>query len=124
MVGDRGDKIRHLQYMLSILSSYIDEVPPLAIDGIFGTATENAVKGAQRFLGLPVTGQVDDPTWEEIYDQFSGIENTTLRNRETFPENQVPANRNRYARTGTLTQFPGDDLSIGAQDPVKQEVVR
>ena len=124
VVGDRGEKIRHLQYMLSILSEYIDEVPPLAIDGIFGPATENAVKGAQEFFGLPVTGQVDDPTWEEIYDQFSGIENTTLRNRETFPEAQSGASRTRYARTGTLTQFPGEDLSIGKQDPVKQEVVR
>ena len=124
VVGDRGDKIRHLQYMLSVLSAYIDEVPPLAIDGIFGQATENAVKGAQRFFGLPVTGQVDDPTWEEIYDQFAGIENTTLRNRETFPENKTANNRSRYANTGTLTQFPGRDLSVGDQDPIKQEVVR
>lgn len=124
VVGNRGEKIRHLQYMLSILSEYINEVPPVTIDGIFGPATENAVKGAQTFFGLPVTGQVDDPTWEEIYDQFSGIENTTLRNRETFPENRNANNRSRYAKTGTLTQFPGTDLATDQQDPMKQEVVR
>lgn len=124
VVGNRGDKIRHLQYMLSILSTFIPEVPPLTIDGIFGPATENAVKGAQQFLGLPVTGQVDDPTWEEIYDQFSGIENIALRNRETFPENQAVQSRTRYSKTSTLTQFPGEDLSIGSRDSVSQEVVR
>ncbi len=124
VVGDRGEKIRHLQYMLSILSEYINEIPPLSVDGIFGVATENAVKGAQEFFGLPVNGQVDDPTWEEIYDQYSGIENSTLRNRETFPENQIPSTRNRYARTGTITQFPGEDLSSGNQDPIRKEVVR
>lgn len=124
VVGNRGDKIRHLQYMLSVLSEYIDQIPPLAIDGIFGNETEAAVRAAQRWFGLPVTGQVDDPTWEEIYDQFSGIENTTLRNRETFPSDDSAPNRGRYAKTSTITQFPGADLSVGNRDAVSQEVVR
>ncbi len=124
VLGDRGDKIRHLQYMLSILSEYIDQVPPLSIDGIFGPETEAAVRGAQGFFGLPVTGQVDDPTWGKIYAQFSGIENTTLRNKETFPAESTQITRARYSRTGTKTQFPGEDISIGKQDPIRQEVVR
>ena len=124
VVGNRGEKIQHLQYMLSILSEYITEIPPLQIDGIFGAETENAVKAAQRFFGLPVNGQVDDPTWDEIYDQFSGIENTTLRSRESFPNERAVTARNRYAKTTTITQFPGEDLSLGRQDPIRQEVVR
>ena len=32
--------------------------------------------------------------------------------------------RNQYAKTTTITQFPGRDLSIGSKDPIKQEVVR
>jgi hypothetical protein len=40
----------------------------------------------------------------------------------------VPAmatvNRTRYARSTTLTQFPGEDLRLGMQDPVVQEVIR
>ncbi len=126
--GDTGDKIRHLQYMLSILSEFISQIPPLQIDGIYGQETTNAVLAAQRFFGLPQTGQVDDRTWDEIYDQFSGIENTSLRNRETFPEEAVPAfsgrNATRYSRSSTLTQFPGRNLSTGQQDPIRQEVIR
>lgn len=126
--GDRGIKVEHLQYMLSVLSAYIPEIPPLTIDGIFGSATRAAVIAAQRRFGLPQTGIVDFDTWDEIYDQFSGIENTTLRNEETFPYTdailgQAPP-RNRYVRTTTLTQFPGNDLRIGNQDSVRQEVVR
>ena len=126
--GDRGVKVEHLQYMLSVLSAYIPEIPPLAIDGIFGSATRAAVIAAQRRFGLPQTGIVDFNTWDEIYDQFSGIENTTLRDEETFPyteaiQGQTPP-RTRYARTTTLTQFPGNDLRVGNQDPVRQEVVR
>ncbi|MBR5616903.1 MAG: peptidoglycan-binding protein [Oscillospiraceae bacterium] len=126
--GDRGIKVEHLQYMLSVLSAYIPEIPPLTIDGIFGNATRAAVIAAQRRFGLPQTGIVDFNTWDEIYDQFSGIENTTLRRAETFPYTdavlgQTPP-RSRYARTSTMTQFPGTDLRIGTQDPVRQEVVR
>ena len=126
--GDRGIKVEHLQYMLSVLSAYIPEIPPLTIDGIFGNATRAAVIAAQRRFGLPQTGIVDFNTWDEIYDQFSGIENTTLRDEETFPFTEAIQGqtqpRNRYARTSTLTQFPGNDLRLGNQDPVRQEVVR
>lgn len=126
--GDRGIKVEHLQYMLSVLSAYIPEIPPLAIDGIYGNATRNAVLAAQRRFGLPQTGEVDFDTWDEIYDQFSGIENTTLRDTEDFPFTSAIAGtsnpRNRYAGTTTMRQFPGRDLRSGNQDPVRQEVVR
>ena len=121
--GSTGDKVRQLQYMLSTLATFIPEIPPINVDGIFGSATRSAVLAAQRRFRLPETGVVDAATWDEIYDQFSGIENTALRNRENFPNNRR-TNNGRYNRTSTMTQFPGNDLSIGAQDPVRQEVVR
>ena len=123
--GSRGEKVRHLQYMLSILSNFIDQIPTISIDGIYGPATEDAVRASQRFFGLPITGTVDAETWEEIYDQFSGIENAALRSGETFPAvgSQVrPATR--YSNTPTMMQFPGRDLQNGSRDPVSQEVVR
>ena len=126
--GDRGIKVEHLQYMLSVLSAYIPEIPPITIDGIFGNATRAAVLAAQRRFGLPQTGIVDFNTWDEIYDQFSGIENVSFRNNEVFPYTETVQGqaslRNRYARSSTLTQFPGSDLRVGAQDSVRQEVVR
>ena len=126
--GDRGIRVEHLQYMLSVLSAYISQIPPLTIDGIFGQQTRNAVLAAQRRFELPETGVVDGETWDEIYDQFSGIENATLRDPQDFPYTQAIIGqtqpRNRHARTTTLTQFPGNDLRNGTQDPVRQEAVR
>ena len=122
-VGSTGEKVRLLQYMLSTLSNFIPEIPPVAIDGIFGNATRAAVLAAQRRFRLPETGVVDSTTWDEIYDQYTGIENTALRNRENFPNSNGNGN-GRYNRSSTMNQFPGNDLSIGAQDPVRQEVVR
>ncbi len=142
-IGDTGDKVRLLQYMLSVLSSYIPTLPPLAVDGVFGQQTRSAVLAAQRRFLLPETGTVDAATWDEIYDQYSGIENTSLRSAEVFPRQTIAAPRSNirsvgnfnngnsqpqrataFARSTTLTQFPGRDLSIGVQDPVRQEVVR
>lgn len=123
-VGDSGEKVRLLQYMLSVLSSYISTIPPVNIDGIYGPATRAAVLAAQRRFGLPETGTVGAQTWDQIYDQYSGIENTTLRSGETFPNSGSNGGRTNYARTTTQTQFPGRDLSVGSQDAVRQEVVR
>ena len=141
-VGSTGEQVRHLQYMLSVLADFIPGIPNLTVDGIYGNATRSAVLAAQRRFRLPETGIVDRETWDEIYDQYSGIETTALRSRERFPEGQANAvpsanlsarnsprsssrpSDNQYNRTGTLTQFPGKDLIMGSRDPVSQEVVR
>lgn len=140
-LGDTGEKVKLLQYMLAMLSEYIQEIPPVAVDGIYGRATRAAVLAAQRRFRLPETGIVDPETWQAIYGQFSGIENTTLRSEESFPVSgtmtpaAVPAgnftrsgtdfgSKTLYARSSTLQQFPGRDLSIGSRDAVQKEVVR
>ena len=140
-LGDTGEKVKLLQYMLAMLSEYIPEIPPVAVDGIYGKATRAAVLAAQRRFRLPETGVVDPETWQAIYGQFSGIENTTLRSEESFPVSgtmtpaAVPAgnfarsgtdfgSKTLYARSSTLQQFPGRDLSIGSRDAVQKEVVR
>ena len=139
--GDTGEKVRLLQYMLSVLSAYIPSIPPVTIDGIYGSATRAAVLAAQRRFRLPETGTVGQQTWDALYDQYSGIENTSLRNTENFPNissnpqqvrqatnmrrsSSTSISKPNYTKTTTLTQFPGSDLSIGSQDPVRQEVVR
>ena len=126
--GDRGVKVEHLQYMLSVLAAYISEIPRITVDGVFGSATRNAVVAAQRRFGLPQTGIVDPRTWDEIYDQFSGIETTSFRDPENFPYTSAiqgnPAPRARFSRTSTQQQFPGNTLRMGNQDPVRQEVIR
>lgn len=138
-IGSSGQYVRFLQYMLEVLSRFIPEIPSVSIDGIYGAGTRAAVLAAQRRFRLPETGVVDPITWDEIYDQYSGIENTALRNQETFPSyqanstaNAVPAGsfprnmaqRVDYSKSTTMTQYPGIMLMLGSRDPVRQEVVR
>ena len=126
--GDRGIRVEQLQYMLRVLSAYLSEIPSIAVDGIFGPATSDAVIAAQRKFGLPETGIVNYDTWEAIYNQFIGIEDTSLRDFERLPITSGISNpnnpRSRYQRSAEMTQYPGNPLSGGDQDAVQQEVNR
>lgn len=42
---------------------------PYGADKAFGRTTEKAVKAFQRREGIPVTGRVDNRTWEELLDK-------------------------------------------------------
>ena len=58
--------VRGLQYMLRRLAQRYSKMPVLAVDGVFGEQTLEAVMRLQRELQLPVTGVVDRTTWNAI----------------------------------------------------------
>ena len=66
--GSQGMAVRNLQKILTALSRRNDEraMDPQGVDGDFGDNTEKAVKAFQAFRGLPVTGVVDETTWEAL----------------------------------------------------------
>ena len=64
--GHSGQPIRSLQYMLNQLAIHNDVLTRLAVDGIFGERTLEAVMLFQREFFPPVTGQVDNATWDAI----------------------------------------------------------
>lgn len=62
--------IWELQTMLRTLASLDWELPYLTPDGIFGETTLEAVMLFQKKAGLPVTGVVDEKTWDAISDAY------------------------------------------------------
>lgn len=63
--GDRGSKIRTLQTRLNQLGY---EAGP--VDGIFGNKTKTAVEQFQLAMELPVSGIVDENTWQVLGNQY------------------------------------------------------
>lgn len=43
---------------------------PLSVDGIYGQATKTEVERYQKEYGLPVTGVVDQATWDDIRKSY------------------------------------------------------
>lgn len=66
-VGDRGEKVAALQYMLATLSQFDNRIPTVTRDGIYGANTASAVESFQAIYGLPVTGITDAETWDLMY---------------------------------------------------------
>ncbi len=84
-VGDRGERVRQLQYMLAVVAQFVQAVPSLAVDGIFGPNTRDAVAAFQSYEDFPVTGEADDRTWDALYELYSGIDERVLGNQAAFP---------------------------------------
>ena len=108
--GDTGPMVSALQYFLSILSTVGYSIPALAIDGIYGPATRQAVADAQEALGLPVTGAVDASTSQTIYEAYKTAA-TALRGDLTLPI--YPSEVEDAILSG---QYPGYELSLGSRD--------
>lgn len=58
--------IRSMQAMLREISFLDTQLPRLTPDGIFGELTLEAILRFQKAHGLPVTGRVDNDTWDAI----------------------------------------------------------
>ena len=71
--GASGDKVRQMQEELNVIAGAYPALPKIAADGIYGPATENAVREFQSVFGLPVTGTVDYRTWYKISEIYVGV---------------------------------------------------
>lgn len=71
--GSAGEKVRQLQGQLNGISEGYPLVPQVAVDGIYGPATANAVSVFQGIFNLPKTGVVDFPTWYKISEIYVGV---------------------------------------------------
>ena len=62
--------IRNLQRYLRQLSYEDEGIPPVPIDGIFESATEEALRAFQIKNGLEATGIADRQTWDSLYESY------------------------------------------------------
>ncbi len=93
--GSRGQKVSQLQYMLNVMAEYVPSIPSVAVDGIFGPRTQEAVIAFQRFAGLPEDGLVGPQTWNALYNRAITL----------VKEPEIP-----------FSQYPSETLSLGDTD--------
>lgn len=99
--GDTGLAVQNVQYYLNYLSLFYSTIPPVTADGIFGQQTRDAIVDAQQTFGLPQTGELNDETFEAIYDAYLGIiDSLTFEFRE-----------------GEVLPFAGVVLKLGSEAP-------
>lgn len=72
-IGSSGSKVRQLQQQLNRIAQNYPLIPTIAVDGIYGSGTAEAVRVFQKIFKLPQTGDTDYPTWYEISEIFVGV---------------------------------------------------
>ena len=97
--GSTGTEVQNVQYLLSYLSQFYSTIPPVAIDGIFGPATEASVISFQQTFDLPITGEVSFKDWDVMYRTYLGF-------IETIPFQYVE---------GNVLPYPGIPLRLGSE---------
>ena len=71
--GSRGTYVTVLQQYLSDLSPIYPSIPSIAVDGIFGSRTAEAVRAFQRQFDLSPDGIVGPLTWNKLTQVWADI---------------------------------------------------
>ena len=95
--GDRGRRVRQLQYFIAVIGEFYDSVRRIEVDGVYGARTENAVRDVQTTFGLTADGVVGRRTWQAIYSAYLGILDT------------------QGGIAGGVPLYPGVPLSLGSR---------
>jgi len=93
-----NDAIRNLQRYLLQLSYEEKDIPRVPVDGIFDSATREALRAFQIKNGLEATGIADRETWDTLYESYLRSISRFSPPREFSPFPRVPE---------------GDNLSLG-----------
>lgn len=117
-----GQPIHSLQYMLGQLSRYYKSLPFLAVDGMFGEETLEAVMTFQREFCPPVTGTVDQRTWDVLVRTYQEVTQKQARPRQLygFPDRPFQLSLGDTGDTAALVQVMYRSLS-GILERVAQD---
>lgn len=98
-LGSTGQGVEVLQYYLRYVAGFLPTVPSVEVDGVFGPATERAVRAFQEAYGLSPDGVVGLVTWDRLYDVYLGFSSTVS-----------------YAELdGLALPYPGEILGPGSE---------
>ena len=110
--GSNGDAVRAVQ---SQIRSRGDGAAQIAIDGIFGSVTSDAVRAFQSLLGLPADGIVGLQTWNHLVNGYLAAPDPQTAAKDVFSAWEAH-NRARAAKNATpaaVNQIFAESFSPG-----------
>ena len=72
-IGASGEPVSQTQDFLNRIAQNYPLIPRVAVDGVYGQSTAEAVRVFQGIFNLPQTGVVDYATWYQISNIYVGV---------------------------------------------------
>ena len=70
-LGDESAAVREIQKYLHFISERdFIEIPRVAIDGVYGEETKDAVKAFQKYKNILPSGEIDYETFQMLYEEY------------------------------------------------------
>ena len=90
-IGSSGDSVRYIQSRINTIHGAIPYIPKLTVDGLYGSATANAVGRLQRVFGLTETATVNESTHLLVNYIYAAVINGCLPSgaRAAFAKSEV-----------------------------------
>ncbi len=98
--GASGEYPRYIQEILNVINNVFLNIPELEEDGIYGSATQEAVNVFAAIFGFAQNGTIDENLWNKLNQIYS-----TVRAECIFAQGESEGVRN----------YPGTTLSIGSE---------
>lgn len=89
-IEDKAAAIREIQKYLFTLHFFAEEIPFVTIDGIYDASTKAAVGAYQALRGLPITGIIDNRTFEMLYGDYQKASLALAANAFIPPATPLP----------------------------------
>lgn len=112
-LGSRGILVEQLQIWINTLSAYYCDMIPQDVTGIYDETTKSNVYLLQEFLDLPLTGEVDQATWDLIHGAVFSLSEENLNGAESCGDTLDIRYWNRVLRltdNATCTREPDNIL--------------
>ena len=110
--GSNGDAVRAVQ---SQMHSRGDGANQVAVDGIFGSMTNDAVRAFQTLLGLTADGIVGPQTWNYLVNGYLAAPDPQTAAKDVFSSWEAH-NRDQAAKNATpaaVNQIFAESFSLG-----------
>ena len=107
--GDTGNYVLLLQSLIDYISVFYPSIPNVTKDGIYGRATEDAVRQFRRNFGLADGGNVTPVIWDALYKVYLDILNAVT---PTLPNQGFPGTNLRRGDTGENVKLMQTYLNV------------
>lgn len=77
-LGSEGVAVRQVQFWLRVAADNYIALEGVSVDGVFGSATRQAVLSFQDYFSLTADGVVGLQTWNKLYTVFLAVANNLL----------------------------------------------